>query len=235
MPMDQDRDADRMNISLRPLAITQLENERIHGTPAQLGAKDLLAFVSGTGQPASPQDVVVRYKEISTDELDLIAVPAQRRVLEKVVWPLKSAKVCYCLGNYLACVAMCGLVGEMVAILVLEAKRTQRGEPAWPERDDFEKMGQRERIAKLSSLAIISKRLARNLKELQGIRRGYLHKLSFSHAQLTGDARKAYRSAFHVVQEVVGVKPSKQTAAFQVDPDILRFVKTQTTVRDPGK
>jgi len=65
-----------------------------------------------------------------------------RFCLEKVVWPLKSAKVCYCLGNYLACIAMAGLVGEMTAILTLEAKRPRHGKDGWPKREDFEKFTQ---------------------------------------------------------------------------------------------
>jgi len=205
------------------------------GTPAELDPKDLLNFVGGMGGPALPMEIIRRYKEISTDDLDLIAVPAEREILEKIVWPLKSAKICYCLSNYLACIAMAGLVGEMMAILILEAKRLEQGKPDWPNRHDFENKGQLDRIKSLSDLRIITDGLTTHLKELQGIRRKYLHRLSFSHTQLVGNARKAYKGAFHVVREVLGLTLSKHCSAFQVDSDILRYVKTKMPVDGSGE
>lgn len=205
------------------------------GISAKVDATDLLAFVDGMGCPVLPKEIVQRYKEISTDDLDLIAVPADHEILNKIVWPLKSVKICYCLGNYLACIAMGGLVGEMVAILILEAKRPRQGQPSWPKRSDFENMGQLDRIKNLSNLGIVSDDLATHFRELQGIRRNYLHKLSFSHKQLVADARKVYKAAFYVVQKVLGLKISVQTPAFQVDPDILSYVSTKSLGIGSGK
>jgi hypothetical protein len=233
LPMPDDGGDARIDIFLRPLAIIELEDERMLGAPAELDAQDLLAFVGGMGRPALPQEIIQRYKEISTGDLDLIAVPAESEILEKVVWPLKSAKICYCLGNYLACIAMTGLVGEMIAVLILEAKRPGHGKPGWPKRDDFEKKGQLDRIENLINLGIISDGLATHLRELQGIRRGYLHRFSFSHTQLVGNARKTYKAAFRVVQEILGLKVSRQSSAFQVDPDVLRYIKTKMSVDGP--
>jgi len=224
----------RIDIWLRPLSIPELEHKKMLRTLAELDAKDLLAWVGGMGHPASPKEVIRRYKEISTNDLDLIGIPAEKEILKKIVSPLKSAKICYCIGNHLACIAMAGLVGEMMAILILEVKRLEQGKPDWPKSCDFEKKGQLGRIKDLSDLGIISDELTAHLKELQGIRRRYLHQFSFPHTQIVGNARKAYKAAFLVVQEVLGLKLSKNSPAFRVAPDVLKYVKTKIPVDASG-
>jgi len=185
----------------------ELEDERVTGKPAKVGAEAVLRFAAGTQIPESMEEVVRRYKQVSTAKLDLMAVPADKTILDKIVWPLKSAKVCYCLGQYLACIAASGLVGEMYAILVFEAKAGERSEPTVPTCSDFEKKGQRARIDVLWQNDLIDKKTWTSLKELQGTRRKYLHFLSAHHRQLEADAKKMYVTALRTVKRTVGLKP----------------------------
>ena len=200
------------------------------GTPSKVGAETVLRFAAGTQTPESMEEVVRRYKQVSTAKLDLMAVPADKIILDKIVWPLKSAKVCYCLGQYLACVAASGLVGEMCAILLFEVRAGDRSESSLSTLTDFEKKGQRDRIDVLWKNDLIDRKTWTYLKELQGIRRSYLHFLSAHHKQLKADAKKMYVTALETVKRMVGLKPV--TGAFQVDPDILRYVKKNAPDND---
>jgi hypothetical protein len=40
--------------------------------------------------------------------------------LDRLVWPLRHAKASYMVGNYLAVIALTGMVAEMVALLQWE-------------------------------------------------------------------------------------------------------------------
>ena len=50
-------------------------------------------------------------------------MPAEPTLLEKLVWPLRHAKGSYALGTHLGCIALCGMVGEMVAILLWDISK----------------------------------------------------------------------------------------------------------------
>ncbi|MCY2930655.1 MAG: hypothetical protein NTV86_14390 [Planctomycetota bacterium] len=223
--MEPKRNGARLDVYLRPLAIPELEESRLLRKPAALDPLRLIAFAGGSGSPITPQEVVSRYNEISTGDLDMIAVPAEKLLLEKTVWPLKSAKVCYCLGQYLSTIAMAGLVGEMLAILLFEA-RHGRGQGAdVPGVADFEKLGQRARVVKLAKLELVTQTAEKAFNEIQEIRRKYLHFLSFPHRQLRSDAKKTYKAAFRLVNESIGLRLVPESYALHVDPDILQYVK----------
>ena len=66
------------------------------------------------------KSLIKRYKEISKEKVRFFAAPAEERILNKLVWPLRNAKASYMVGNYLGTIALCGMVSEMVAILLFD-------------------------------------------------------------------------------------------------------------------
>jgi len=171
------------------------------------------------------EEVVERYRAISTADLDLMAVPAEKVLLDKIIWPLKSAKVCYCLGQYLACIATCGLVGEMYATLIFQAKDGEQRTAPSCTLAEFENYGQKKRIAVLHENDLIDDEVWTSLKELQGIRRGYLHRLSRDLSQLPADAKKMFVKALKTFKGTFGLKPI--TGGFQIDSEILAYLRSQ--------
>ncbi len=213
----------RMPAVLRPLAIHDLDADQSPRHSQNLDAEKLLKAVMAQGSDRDIGSYIARYREISGRDLDLIGVPSDPTILEKIVWPLISAKVSYCLGHYIACIAMCGLVGEMWAILLYELKAT-------PEMLDklsvskFEEKGQQRRIEELRKAGLVKEELVQHLKIIAGVRRRYLHFLTSKHGQLQSDARKVYASAVAVVSHVaLHLQPG--SFAFSIDPDVFRFVK----------
>jgi hypothetical protein len=101
---------------INPLAFLEVDEPWAHKSAPS--AETILSFLCPPGLPADAQSLVDRYKAISTEPVRLFAAPAEPRILEKLVWPLRHAKASYVVGNNLAVVALCGMVSEMVAVLL---------------------------------------------------------------------------------------------------------------------
>lgn len=82
------------------------------------GADRLLDYLFAPEDDRSPDAFVLRYREIAAVPGTLFIAPKEPTILEKLIWPLRHAKGCYALANCLGCIALCGMVGEMVAILL---------------------------------------------------------------------------------------------------------------------
>jgi hypothetical protein len=71
-----------------------------------------------TGQSSEPEALAGRYREIAPEPVQLFAVPAEERILDKLIWPLRHAKASFMLGNHVGTIALGGMVAEMVAMLL---------------------------------------------------------------------------------------------------------------------
>src|SRR5690606_38073942 len=72
-----------------------------------------------------------RYERLTECDYPLFAFPYDQVVAEKVMIPLHQAKVAFILGYELGCIAMCGMVGEMLASLRFKMSRFGSGPDAW--------------------------------------------------------------------------------------------------------
>jgi hypothetical protein len=94
-----------------------------------------------------------RYRQISTESVRLFVAPAEQRILDKLIWPLRNAKSSFMVGNYLATVSLSGMVSEMVAMLLWEITASQINGRAMMKKDEeilfgreFENLGQDRRV-----------------------------------------------------------------------------------------
>ncbi|MEN8150205.1 MAG: hypothetical protein ABFS86_10305 [Planctomycetota bacterium] len=133
------------------------------GTEAELPpVESVLKFMGPPDAPVSVEKAVGRYREISREKVRLFAAPAEDRILQKLVWPLRHAKCSYMFGHWMGAIAACGFVAEIAAIMLYDiwfTKRVEQGvklsgkeAPSIPE---FERMGQAERISTLREWDII--------------------------------------------------------------------------------
>ena len=102
----------RLNVWLRPLVFPEVDF--LGQTEPE--PQSLLKFLCTPGIESDASSLTQRYRKISARD-ELILVPAEDRILEKLVWPLLHAKSSYMVGNYLGTVSLCGMVAEMMAIL----------------------------------------------------------------------------------------------------------------------
>jgi hypothetical protein len=180
--------------------------------------------------------LLARYRELSALGDEIAVVPMEPTIIEKLIWPLRQAQSNYVLGNYLGCVALCGVIGEMVALLLWEISKDSLNGTQLDEQDrrlldddEFEKLGQTERVAVLHRLKLIDDSTKAAFNEVRGIRRKYLHFLTQSQTQLPSDARQAYRCAAQTVRVVLGVTYDAGAIVFRAD--LLAFLIKNGVVR----
>ncbi len=178
---------------------------------------------------------VARYREIAAVPDPLFVAPAEQSILDKLVWPLRHAKGSYALGNYLGCIALCGMVGEMVAILLWDISKValqQKPLDQTAQRallgSTFERLGQERRTQVLHVLGLIDDDAKAAFDDIREIRRRYLHLFYQPHGQLATDAARGYKSALQVVAVVLG--QSFKDGAVALRPDLMTYLVARGVV-----
>jgi hypothetical protein len=189
----------------------------------------LLDYLFAPESDRSPEGFVTRYREIAAVPGGLVVAPKEHIILEKLVWPLRHAKGNYALANYLGCIALCGMVGEMVAILQWDiSKFTLQGHPMTDTEQKavlgstFEKLGQERRANVLYGLKLIDEQTLEAFNGLRSLRKKYLHFLSQPHTELPADARQAYGYALTLVTNVLGQTFVDGTVALR--PELMAYL-----------
>ena len=196
---------------INPLAFLKLDLPPAPDSPDLPNAQDVLEFVCSPGVPADIASIATRYREIASEPVRLFAAPAEQRILDKLVWPLRHAKASYMVGNYLAVIALAGMVAEMVALLRWEvAEISLNGQPMTPETEKamfgstFERLNQDRRIKVLEMYGLIDGAAKGRFETIRQRRRGYLHLWSRDHDSLPDDAVKSYYAAVALVATTIG-------------------------------
>lgn len=174
-------------------------------------AESILAFLCSPGIAADTASLVDRYRRISTEPIRLSVAPAEPRILEKLIWPLRHAKASYVVGNYLGVVALCGMVSEMVALLLWQVTDASlNGRPMTPADEpalfgsSFERLGQDRRVHVLRAYGVINNDVVTMFDTIRLIRRRYLHLWSQDHDRLPDDAVASVHAAVGLVVAAVG-------------------------------
>jgi hypothetical protein len=196
---------------VNPLAFLEVDEPWASTMKATPGMEAVLTFLCPANEPLNLDTILARYKEISTEPVRLFLAPAEQRILDKLVWPLRHAKASYMVGNYLSVIALCGMVAEMVAILLWEiADRQLNGQPMTNQDEkalfgsEFEKLGQERRVAVLSAYKIVGTEQRQHFETIRLARRRYLHLWSQDHNQLPTDAVKCFHAAVSLVVSAIG-------------------------------
>jgi hypothetical protein len=214
---------------INPLAFTEVDEPwaPAHSLPT---AMSVLEYLCAPGTASTVSAIVERYREISCEERRLFAVPMDEQVLQKLVWPLRHAKGCYAVGNYLGTIALCGVVAEMVAILLFEmADMTINGRSMTAEDAEslfgatFERLGQERRVKVLSAYGVIDLATKEAFSAIRLARRRYLHLLSKDHQELPADAVKAFNAATSLVVTATGL--SVQDGRIAVSAAFVRYLQ----------
>ncbi len=163
------------------------------------------------------ENIRKRYWLLTSPQLDIFIVPNEKKILEKLVWPLRKAKQTFMLSDFLGCIALCGMACEMAIIFLLELTAIQAtGKPLTTKQQKqifgstFEKLGQEKRIHELREAKFLGEELAKDADAVRKIRRQYLHFLSKSYSRIEKDAEDAYKASFRVVKSLVDLPISNE-------------------------
>ena len=135
--------------------------------------EQVLEFLSAPRTPSDIGSLVRRYHQAKR-ELPVDFVIADPKIFKKILWPLRQAKASYMLGSYVAVIALCGMVAEMVAIFLWELSGEKLDEESVFGRT-FENLGQERRIKILLAYRKISEEDKASFNEIRKTRRRYLH------------------------------------------------------------
>lgn len=191
---------------INPLAFLEVDHPWSTANPVEVTAEHVLKFLANPGDPRSLPDLVDRYRKVSIEDPRLFAAPAEARLLERLIWPLRQAKGNFMLGHYLATISLAGMVSEMAAILIFDLGNVQLNQAPLDDTkqralfgSSFEKLGQERRVEVLAAYDLIDAGLKQSFDLIRTSRRKYLHLWSADHATLESDAITCFKAAVLIV------------------------------------
>jgi hypothetical protein len=215
---------------VNPLAFLEVDEPRASSTPATPTLEAVLRFLCPADEPVDIQKLLSRYREISTEPVRLFLAPAEQRILDKLIWPLRNAKASYMIGNYLATISLSGMVAEMVAMLLWEITDSQINGRTMTKEDEkrlfgseFEKLGQERRVSVLSVYGIIDDGTRSHFDEIRQIRRHYLHLWSQDHDRLPSDGIKCFHTAVSLAVAAIG--QDVREGRLRLNPQLVRCLE----------
>lgn len=225
---------------IRPLAFLDGDEYTRGVTKKEPGLDRLLDFLFDKDAPHDMASVLKRYKDVFQGAADMPLAPYEPVFMQKLVWPLRHAKASYVLGNYLGTITLCGLVCEMLAILLYEMSPVSLGQGGQPLSqadqkklfgDTFEGLRQERRVRILGLLGIIDDDLKSKFGMVRKSRNDYLHKLSQEHADLAKDAATAYRETLSLVIRSLGF--GIKTGRFVFNQRFLAYLAQKGVLNEP--
>lgn len=224
---------------INPLAFLQVDEPWASVSKELPTLESIVCYLCTPGLDTDITALIARYREISTEDPRLFAPPAEERILEKLVWPLRHAKASYMVGNYLGAISLCGMVAEMVAMLSFDTADLHiKGRPATPEvqqrlfGSQFEKLGQHRRVEILVAYGLVDNSTYRHFEIIRLVRRRYLHLWSQDHDRIPQDAIQAFHSAVALVVGVVGQDVRK--GKIYLNARLIKYLEKRG-IYDPGE
>jgi hypothetical protein len=224
---------------INPLQFPEVDEPWASTGKLPIDVEAIIRFATTPGAAGSLESLVARYRDISTEPVRLFAAPAEPRILEKLVWPLRNAKVAYMFGNCLGTIAMCGMVAEMVAILLFDIAEISINNQPITKADQislfgssFEKLSQQRRVAILRAYSIIDDDLERAFTLIRERRRRYLHLWSQDHESLPGDAVATFQAAVRIVVKAIGQDINQ--GKIVLNPALAKYLERLGRFEDPG-
>lgn len=163
---------------VNPLVFIEVDEPWASSTQGTPTLESILRFLCPADEPADVETVLNRYREISTEPVRLILAPVEKRILDKLVWPLRHAKASYMVGNYLATISLSGMVAEMAAMLLWETSKPEINKHDLTKEDErrlfgseFERLGQERRVSVLSAYGIIGDEARQDFETIRLVRR----------------------------------------------------------------
>jgi hypothetical protein len=226
-----------IEVFVNPLQFLEVDEPWASLGIRELSPEAVLDFICTPGIGSDVKDISTRYKEISIESQRLFAAPNEQRLLDKLIWPLRHAKAGYMVGNYLGTIALCGMVAEMVAVLLYEISNFSLKNRPMTEQDQmsvfgskFEKLGQDRRVQILLAYNVIDDQLKKAFDLIRTTRKKYLHLWSQDHDQLPADAIAAYNAAILIAVSAIG--QNLQDGKLILNPSLIKYLAKKGFYKD---
>jgi hypothetical protein len=226
-----------IKVFLNPLQLLEVDEPWAKFSELKPTLESIINFVCTPNIGSDLESIISRYKEISKEKPRLFAAPFEQRILDKLIWPLRHAKAGYMVGNYLGTIALCGMVAEMVAVLLFEISEFNLNKKPMTDKDQsyvfgskFEKLSQDRRVQVLYAYGIIDDKLKTAFDLIRTTRRKYLHLWSKDHDQLPSDAIDTFNAAILIAVSAIGqnIKDGKLI----LNPSLVKYLKQKGTYKE---
>lgn len=195
-------------------------------------ADSALGWLCRTLTPPVLPVLRLRYAKVANADNHLALFPYKTNIAVKVLIPLLQAKAAFVMGHELSCIAMCGMVGEMLANLRFEMSPHGRGPQALNEDQQkklfgkpFGRLDHSRRIDVLDSLGLVDKPTADLFRDLASKRNDYLHGFSQPHETLGADACRLYGVTALLVGRITGL--SVKGTQVSMSQELLDYLDDQ--------
>jgi len=227
-----------MRAYLNPLKFIEADDIYASATGEELTSEAIIRYLCTPGTEHDLKSIVGRYKEISNEDRGLFVVPADERIMGKIIWPMRQAKVSYMIGNYIGTISLCGIVVEMVAVLLFDISEIRIG----PDKIDktkqksifgskFENLGQERRVDVLRAFGVIDDDMKNKFDLVRTTRRKYLHLWSKDHNDIAQDSIAIYKATLYLTSNIIG--QDIRDGMFVVKSDIQKYLENTGAIRDP--
>jgi len=228
----------KFNGYISPLAFLEVDEQWVSSPPCKVSFDDLLRILCTPELEHDINSCLKRWKEISKETNRLLVVPYEQKFLERLIWPLRHAKSSYMVGNYLGTIALCGVVAEMLAILLydiavvsLRGKQISTKEQRMLFGDNFEKLGQKRRAKVLRVIGQIDDEVKGLFDKVRATRKKYLHLYTQQHEKLAIDAVATFDNTVSLVVKALGFGLNPD-GSFTMRLELTEYMKKLGVVSD---
>lgn len=214
--------------------IPKLLEKNPPGTLLEL-QNELLKYFFDLPPAVLSREILERYVEATTEETHALIVPHTKDIFERLLKPLKSAKKNYCLGEYSATIALCGIAGEMMAILLWKINDVRlKGLPVTEQEEvglfgrSFENLGQEHRLKILKTFKFINEGQYKNFHLIKEGRRPYLHLWTANFEHEKEEVLNILKKTFQLFKEITGIGLATP-GSITVNPLLLKLFKDSET------
>jgi len=222
-----------VQIFVRPLAAV-IKNGV--GTPKT--ADEFISFLTPIAENAI-ENARTRFEECESVEGDgLFAVPVIGDFFQQVIWPLRSAKGSFAVGNFIASISLCGTIAEVLATAIFKYSDAYLDEgdlktgPVQAQLfgGPFDKLTQFRKIRILRVLKIIDKSAFDDFEGIRKIRNDMIHLKADALASAESAALTAYEHCMRLVTRFVGIGFSEDKTRVIFGRFMSKYIKDEGVV-----
>lgn len=180
------------------------------------------------------REMLERYAKMSPKELYIpFTLAKPEKIEQRIISPLVSAKRLGCIGEFLASIALSGLVGEMLAIFLwevnIEERKDKNGITIKDQKlfgEGFSQLPQNQRINILQAFSYIDSDQVGKSRELASRRNDILHSWtdSLTREEIEKYVISCYSCAAFLMKGVFGLELS-DPGSLKMNPKIMKYLE----------
>ena len=210
---------------INPLSILEFHSDSPHCIPLEKLTLDKYLTIScRNGVQNNIASIKLRYEEI-TSENEPNFIPVIESFMEKIIWTMRDAKVCYMLGNNFGTISISGMVTEMITKILYEAYKISKNNHPISEEDEkkyfkntFEKTrSQKLRLKILHEYGILNDEIFEKFESIREKRNEYTHGLDHDWSNIRSDASDVYDKAIHCINYLTSQSIKDESVNYRIE------------------